>query len=780
MRVRRSLSFGIIGCIMLLAASACSITKYVPEGKYLLDKVDIKVGDDSKIDRSELYNFLRQSPNHKAFGFARMQLGAYSLSGRDSTRWYNRWLRSMGQPPVIYDSTMTLASVRQLRQALINSGYTKAVVTATEQPDARKRTIGLNFTLLPGTPLSVDAIHHNVNDTALYRCLNAVQPASLLYPGMLLDRNVLDNERNRVTQALQQQGYYAFSRDYISYTVDTVRGSRSVELTMTVMPPAVNGVPAPVGTPHKSYRIAHITFVVEGNPTSTLGEALRTDTVEYRGNTFIFRGDRYLRPSLLDDMCYLAPGQKFSSRNVERTYEALGRLSIVKFINIEMVPEADRNGKGMLHAYIMLSRNRKQTATFEVEGTNSEGDLGFGVGLTYQHRNIAKGSELLTAKVRTSYESLSGDFEGLINNRYNEVAGELGLTFPKFMFPFLSKNFKQRLLASTEFTTSANYQERPEYTRVIFGGAWKWKWQHQRLGVTRRQNFDLIDINYVRLPHSTIDFINQIAPGNPLLRYSYEDHFIMRMGYNVSLTNRRAPSGFGDSRALQRSVYTLRMGAETAGNVLYGISRLFGQERSGGVYKFLGTQYAQYAKADFDYTHTHRFTQRSSVAYRIGAGVAVPYGNSSMVPFEKRFYAGGANGVRGWSVRTLGPGTYDSHNSMTDFINQCGDIRLDLSAEYRAKLFWILEGAVFVDAGNIWTIRPYENQPGGFFRFNSFYKEIAAAYGMGLRLDFNIFLVRLDLGMKAHNPAQNAEPWPLLHPRFSRDANFHFAVGYPF
>ena len=150
------------------------------------------------------------------------------------------------------------------------------------------------------------------------------------------------------------------------------------------------------------------------------------------------------------------------------------------------------------------------------------------------------------------------------------------------------------------------------------------------------------------------------------------------------------------------------------------------------------------------------------------------------MPFEKRFYAGGANGVRGWGVRTLGPGCYDSKKSMSNFINQCGDISLILSAEYRAKLFWVLEGALFIDAGNIWTVHNYENQPGGMFKFNEFYKQIAMSYGAGLRLDFTYFLLRFDLGLKAYNPARGQESWPLLNPRWHRDATFHFAVGYPF
>ena len=232
--------------------------------------------------------------------------------------------------------------------------------------------------------------------------------------------------------------------------------------------------------------------------------------------------------------------------------------------------------------------------------------------------------------------------------------------------------------------------------------------------------------------------------------------------------------------ALQPSVFTIRATFEAAGNLLYGISSLTGQKRHEGAYKVFGIQYAQYVKADADYTFTRNFNERSSIAFHAGLGIGVPYGNSSMLPFEKRFFAGGANGVRGWGVRTLGPGSYDAKNSVTDFINQCGDIRLDLSVEYRAKLFWVMEGALFADAGNIWTIHNYENQPGGMFKFNKFYKELAAAYGIGLRLDFTYFLLRLDLGMKAYNPAQNQERWPLFHPRWGRDATFHFSVGYPF
>lgn len=774
------------------ALAGCSTTKHVPEGEYLLDKVDIEVRDGEKIRTEELYNFLRQQPNHKVLGFAKIQLSTYSLSGRDSTKWYNRWLRRIGQAPVIYDRELTEASARQLRQALVNRGYMDARVVA-DTLSRKPRKMEVEYGIYAGKPHYIGSLQYNIPDSAVREIvLRDTAVTDAIPAGMLFDRNKLDEERGRIVSLLRNAGYYEINRDCITYTADTVAGSKEVALTLNLRAPSAHaGAPAVAVAPddsskvflNKPYYVSKVYIVVADNISSV--EALRgaagLDTVAARNLDIIYGSDRYLRPYILEEKCYIEPGSRYRAKDIDRTYEALGRMSIVKFVNIELAPVSlPGSTVGLLDAYVFISRNKKQSVAVELEGTNSEGDLGFGLGLTYQHRNLAKGSQLLTAKFRTAYESLSGNVEGLINNRYSEYAAEVGITFPKFECPFLSGNFKKRVMASTEFAVSFNYQERPEYTRIIAGAAWKWKWQQQRPGFMRRHTYDLVDINYVRLPRSTYDFIDQIAPDNPLLRYSYEDHFIMRMGYTYYRTNRRVPTAQQSAFAIQPYVTTFRASVETAGNLLYGISNAVGQHRSDGVYKILGIQYAQYVKGDVDYTYTLNLNSRNALSFHAGFGIAYPYGNSTMVPFEKRFYAGGANGVRGWGVRTLGPGAFDARNSVTDFINQCGDISLLLNAEYRAKLFWVFEGALFVDAGNIWTIRDYETQPGGVFRFDKFYKQIALAYGVGLRMDFTYFLLRLDLGFKAHNPAANQEPWPLIHPKWSRDANFHFSVGYPF
>ncbi len=777
--MRRRLPLRIVFFLSAVALLwSCSSTKHVPQGQLLLDKTTIKIEDTKDVSSSDLYNYLRQTPNHRVLGNMKIQLATYSLSGRDSTKWYNKWLRRLGQAPVIYDQSLTEASAKQLQQAMINKGYMDAQVEVDTVCRDAKKKINVTYTVHAGEPHRISSVEYLIPDSAVADYIFADTARASIRPGDLFDRNNLDAERAMITDRLRDKGYFAFNKEYITFIADTAAGSKEIDLTLTLNPPTESdGTPKAISK-HQQYYIRNVVFVTNYKAGEALSDHTYADTINYKNITVLYGNDKYLKPQALEECCHIIPGEKYNESHVDQTYEALNRLGILKYININLRQLYEVDGKMWLDAYVLLSRGKKQGVTLDLEGTNSEGDLGFGVGLTYQHRNLAKGSELLTVKLRTSYESLSGTVDGLINDGYSEYAGEVGIEFPKFMSPFLSENFKRRMKASTEFSVSFNYQERPEYTRIIAGAAWKYKWANRQNTV--RRTLDFLDINYVYLPNSTIDFIDQIAPSNPLLRYSYEDHFIMRMGYNFYKTNKRIPSTALARYKLQPSVYTLRASVEMAGNLLYGLSNALGQKREDGAFKLFGIQYAQYVKGEIDYTYTRNLDTRNTIAFHSGFGIGVPYANSSVLPFEKRFYAGGANGVRGWSVRTLGPGRYNSRNSVTDFINQCGDIRLDLSLEYRAKLFWLLEGALFVDAGNVWTIDSYENQPDGQFRFDSFYKEIAMAYGAGLRLDFSYFLLRFDLGMKAYNPAKDQERWPIAKPRWGRDATFHFAVGYPF
>lgn len=763
--------------IMTLLSSSCSSTKHVPQGKMLLDNVKINIADPHpEVKSSQLSNYLRQNANHRVLGGLKLQLAFYNLSGRDSTKWINRWLQRVGTPPVIYDSTLTMASAEQLHTALSNKGFINNAVTYRVDADTVKRKVRVNYDVTLGEPYYIRSITYDIPDEELNRIIMADSSHFSVRAGNLLDYTRLDEWRQDITEHLRNEGYYAFNKEYITFMADTAAGSKAVDLTLNTRNPYHNDR-LPFYTEHEPFYIRDVVYVTNYDPMTMRDNLWGIDTVVINGGVKVIEDEeRYLRPSVIDECNYIEPGSRYNAEAITRTYRALGRLNIIKQINIDVRPVGEVDGLLMVDAYVFLQPDKSQTVSASLEGTNSEGDLGFGVGLDYRHRNLFKGSEVFSAKGKVSYESLSGNLSGLINNNYSEYSTELDLTFPKFMAPFLSRSFKRKIQASTIFTLNFDYQARPEYNRVIAGGGWRYQWteRSRRLAHT----LTLVDLSVISVPKMSQQFLDRIT--NPLLLESYRDHLIMRMGYNFYRTN-KAEMSVRQMGMFQRNVFTIRANAETAGNLLYGLSHLTRQKTDDdGTYRALGIRYSQYVKADADFALTHYFDRRQSIAFHVGAGIALPYGNSDVLPFEKRFYSGGANSVRGWGVRTLGPGSYNSIDSVSNFFSQCGDIRFDLNLEYRAKLFWVVELGLFIDAGNIWTIKEYDDQQGGVFKFNKFYEQIAASYGAGIRLDFKYFLVRVDMGMKAHNPASGQEHWPLFHPRFKRDSEFHFSVGYPF
>ena len=337
--------------------SSCSTTRHVPPGQMLLREVDIDVeGDREYVDSDELYYFLRQTPNHKVLGFAKLQLATYNLSGRDSTQWFNRWVRRIGQPPVIYDQQLTDASVRQLHTALVNRGYMDATVTADTVVRPGGRKIDVTYRIATGTPHRIATLDYDIPDTAISAIVLADTAASKIPAGGPLDRNLLDAERTRITEQLRNHGYYAFTKEYISFLADTVAGSRDVGLTLRMRPPhaATERIDS-VDTGR--IRIASVTFLTDADaPAST-----PRDTVHYRDVAVVYGPDHYLRPAVLEEKCYIRPGQPYSARAVDRTYEALSQLGILRFINIEMQPAPVVDGEQWLDAVISLGRNRKQS-----------------------------------------------------------------------------------------------------------------------------------------------------------------------------------------------------------------------------------------------------------------------------------------------------------------------------------------------------------------------------------------------------------------------------------
>lgn len=728
----------VICAVIIFICTSCSTTKFVPDGKYLL--TDVKIETDNKnVNTSQMEQYINQKANTKWFSLFAVPLGTYNLSGRDSTKWINRILKRLGEEPVLFDTLKAEMSRKNLGTVMQNMGYLHADVSL--KTIANDKKIKVIYTLHTGKPYFIGNIEYDIYDKNIAQILDMKNENNRgLKKGMIFSINNLENERKRITNILSDSGYYKFNKDYIIYEADSTRTNDSIDVNLKLMKFRANSK-----SPEKDHNRYYINKV---NFTSADGDKIK------------------LRRSVLSDNLAIKEGAPFCEHDLQTTYNNFARLQAVKYTNIrfEELPYTS-----LLNCNIQLSTNKPNTISFQPEGTNTAGDLGAAASLTYENRNLFHGSEMLSIQLRAAFEAITG-LEGYQAEDYEEYNIEGRLMFPRFIAPFLSENFRRNSNAHSELTVSYNLQNRPEFHRRVFTAAWKYLWNAPKQNSTYR--FDLIDLNYVYMPWISEkfkeDYLDDDSNRNAILRYNYEDLFIMKMGFGMTYNN---------------GVHAIKANIETSGNILSllsGVSKF--DKNSQGQYTLFNIAFAQYVKADFDYTRLFTFDWRNSLALHFGFGIAYPYGNSKILPFEKRYFSGGANSVRGWNVRELGPGKFKGTDGRIDFINQTGDMKLDFNLEYRTALFWKFNGAFFIDAGNIWTLRSYADQPGGQFKFDEFYKQIAVSYGLGIRLNLDYFILRLDMGVKAINPAYTTteEHYPIISPNFKRDFSLHFAVGLPF
>ena len=725
---------------LLLAAvllGGCSATEDLPENTYMLRKV--KVLTDGKyrdINPSQMKTYVRQKTNTRWFSSIKIPLGVYALAGKDSS-WVNRTLRQMGEAPVTYDTLLAEQTCKDLQLALQNKGYLDAEVEL--YADVKGRKLDAIYVLHPGKPYYMKGLTRDIKDSVIAGLLKDYK--SVLKDGMQFSTDALNTERSQLTQFLQDRGYFRFHKEFINYRARKNEEKHEVDLAMILHLYRSNEESN--DTLHTRYWINDIVYET-GNDDQRM----------------------HLRPRVLEENTFLSVGSPYSASDLQDTYNHFGRLGAVKFTNISFEQKDT-----LIDTKILVQTNKPSTLSFQPEGTNTAGDFGAAVSVTYQNRNLFRGSETLSLKLRGAYEAIKG-LEGYKNQDFIEFSVDAGLSFPRFIMPFVSWDAKRRIIATSELSVSFDTQTRPEFIRQVLSAGWDYRWRPQ--GHHDAYRIDVIGLNYVFMPWISETFkkeyLDETTNYNVILRYNYEDLFIMKTGFGYTYNNGRL---------------ALKANVETAGNLLNLGSALFGSEKNSmGQYEVFNIAYAQYVKADFDFTRNLLGRRlRDQLVFHFGLGVAYPYGNSQVLPFEKRYFSGGANSVRGWSVRSLGPGRYKDKDGMINFITQTGDLKLDLNLEYRTHLFWKFDGALFVDAGNVWTLRDYPEQPGGQFTLAGIVKDLAASYGLGLRLNFDYFILRFDLGMKAINPAYQTEEeahYPLIHPHLSRDLAFHFAVGLPF
>ena len=722
-----------------LLMCGCSATRDLPEDVYMLDRVRVVAdGKYKDINPSQLKSYIRQKGNARWFYALKIPLGVYAMAGKDSS-WINRTLRNMGEAPVVYDTLMAQQTCEILRQALQNKGYLDAEVELFL--DKKGRKVNAYYVLHPNEPYFVSDFDSDIRDSVIAGLLEDRKMQIRI--GQRFSVDALNSERSEITSFLQDRGYFRFHKEYITYKARRHDEDKQVDVKLIVHPYyTAEGK----DTLHAHYDIRNIVYE-SGAPNDSV---------------------IHLRRHVLEENTFIEKGKPYSASDLQNTYNHFGRLGAVRYTNINFEPVPDTS---LLDTRIQIQTNKPSTISFQPEGTNTAGDLGAAASLTYQNRNLFKGAETFSVQLRGAYEAIRG-LEGYKNQDFIEYSIESRLSFPRFIFPFLSSDVRRRIIATSEVSLTFDSQDRPEFHRRVLSAVWRYNWRPQ--GHHDSYRIDLIDLNYVFMPWISETFkkeyLDDTTNSNAILRYNYEDLFIMKMGFGWTYNNGR---------------YALKTNVETAGNLLNLSSRIFKPEMNENQqYMLFGIAYAQYVKGDFDFTkQLLSRLSKDQLVFHFGFGIAYPYGNSRILPFEKRYFSGGANSVRGWSVRSLGPGSYKDKDGQINFITQTGDLKLDLNLEYRTHLFWKFGGALFLDAGNIWTLRDYKDQPGGQFQIGSFLRDLAVSYGLGVRLNFDYFILRFDLGMKAVNPAYKTEEedhYPLIHPRLSRDLAFHFAVGLPF
>ena len=800
--MRRHLHLILFGWLLLL--SACSTTKFVPQDKYLLRKMRVKVelpqdaqpakeeksqqaqpakeensqqAQSAKVKNSQqaqpaaqqadkavkhadkgdytaealadkMANYVRQKPNSEIFGFWPLQLQVYSSAGRDTTKWINRQMMKMGEAPEIFDPELADASVLEIKKAMFNKGYFNALVDTTMR--FKKRKLYLTYHITAREPYRIRSYTVRLDQPVL-RQIAQNEKTTLVSEGMQFDSEVLDEERNRIALAMKALGYYYFNKDYLHYEADSANNTHEVVLSLRLQDYVANAPDSVRERLFTRFVIRNVHFYSDYDP-SLRPDGINVTTIEKDGYTFSYCGKKLIREGVLRRICPIRPGSYYSALRVERAYSELNALAPVKFVDISFVAVASDS----LDCRIVFSRSKLNSVSAEIEGTYSAGDWGIAAGAGYSNRNLFRGAEEFNINGAFAYEWRR------LGGRAIEAKAEASIRFPNA--PKVSVGYK--------------FQNRPdEFTRTVANASLSYNLQP--FGRKLSHTFHFFDLSYVYLPWISDAFRDQFLQPSNLLRYSYEDHFILDWSYGGRWSNYR-------KRYPYRSYGTFSYQIETAGNLLYGFSHLFKQQPdTDGAYKIFNIRYSQYVKGDFDFTAHHIFSPKHRMVYHGSIGIAVPYGNASSIPFEKRYFAGGANSVRGWTARTLGPGGYRGADGTIAYNNQVGDLKLDLNIEYRWRVWSILELAAFTDAGNVWTIRDYPTQPWGVFKFDEFYKQIAWSYGIGIRLDFSFFVFRVDFGVKLYDPSRlyiDGTQWRTAPNGlcWKDDMTFHFAIGYPF
>lgn len=768
--------------ILLLLLYSCNPARKLPDGQYLLTK-NVIVADTGLVEKERLAALIKQKPNRKILGVFRFHLGVYNLGNHGKPTKFKNWLKSIGEEPAILDTSMVERSRNQLnllvhKQGFFNSSVRDSVVY-------KHKTAKVNYFIRYGKPYLIRNTDLTTKDPELYKLLGYFKERTILHKGDRYDEDAIDKERDRVATEIKNLGYYFFSKNYITIQVDSSLSSHEADIFFYINRVNENIDPALVGNQpienHHSYRLRNIYIQTDFNPKDP-AHSIPSDTVFYQGYYLLSQdSDRIIRNDQLLGTIFFKQGDLYRQPSVDYSYSRIQDLNIFKFINIQFV-EVQREYETdsfKLDVIIQLTPMDQQDITFEAEATNTGGNLGVAGSIGYRNKNLFRNAEVLDVKIKGALEALPNFNEETPNKKifaFNtyEFGPQINLAFKKFLLPkFLTKGTSRFFNPRTNLNVGFNYQNRPDYIRSILNFSMGYVWKGSK---TQRFFVYPFEVNSVYVKPSVAFQAKLDSLNDPRLLYSYDTHLIPSGRFTWVFNNQEIRS---DGRFL-----FIRANLEFSGMILTGLAKPLNLKKDeSGNYKIFDIKYSQYIKPDVDVSYHLQLDPNNSLVYRIAAGIGFPTFNSRALPFEKSFFAGGANSLRAWSARTLGPGSYKKLLN----IEQSGDIKIEANIEYRSFLFNLLEGAqlegaAFVDAGNIWTRNEDPARPGSQFKFENMVKEMGLGGGLGLRFNFSFFILRLDAAVKLRDPSLDlAKRWVYPNQKFViGDITPNLAIGYPF
>lgn len=769
--MRRRIPY-ILLLVLPILFHSCNVTKNIPDDQYLLHNYKIEA-EDGDYDKKALDDYIKQKPNKRIIGW-RFYLSLYNLSSPRKDNGFHNWLRRIGEPPVIYDEDLKERSAEQLTLYMRNKGFYHAEVSDSTQ--FRKQRARVTFTVVPHQPYRIRNITYFFHDASLSSMVLADTLNTAFRTGERFDVDVLQQERIRIETLLRDSGYYNFNRDYIYFEVDSALNSHQVDVTLGISNyPRQDGRGRVLHVDHPVYKIRDVYMVTDYEAISFNGNpdpgAEGKDTLVYDSVHVIYSERPNIRSSVVTQKNYIIPGTLYDASNVQRTYRNLTSLSAFQTVDIRF--REVEAASPLLDCEVMIVPATRQSYAVKVEGTNSAGNIGAAGNLSYRHRNLFGGSEQFDLSFLGAIETLrkteseEDDAAGALN-LMQEFGVEARLRFPQFLLPFKTDQFIRRYNPQTNLRLSYNYQKRPDYIRTLANASFGYNWRGTE---NMAHRFYPLEASLILTPFKSPDFEEWLE--GKYLFYSYEPHLIIDTRYSMIWSNQKLLKN--------QNFHDIRVNVETAGNLLYSGYRLLADDPGDANYQLLGVDYAQYVKADIDVRSYFFVNEDVSLVLRGFAGVGFAYANSSAMPFEKQYFSGGANSIRAWQVKNLGPGSYEDP-SKTTFPNQTGDVKLEANMEYRFKLFWKIEAALFMDMGNIWSLSREDDREGAGFSFARFHKELAVGTGVGTRAVFSFFIFRFDLGIPLRNPyAIGKSVWlPGNAGITGKDLTFNLAIGYPF